>query len=447
MSATLPHSDAQRKVIEALERESDHNVFACYQCGKCTAACPFSFSPQRVMRHLQLGQLDQALAMETTWVCASCMTCSRVCPKDADPAGVMRSLRSVRSGLPEATPPEESERQERQHLTDLASATYRRHSHPLRSFFFANIHDISERGSRLAPVSNWAARAPGSKLVAHHLLGIHKARAMPEFVRPSFPEWFARHEPLGQGHRGDVVLFHDTFMDFDAPEIGVAVTELLELSGYRVRLSDTVCCGRPMISKGYVSKATERARINVERLHRQVGEGGYVVGCEPSCLLTFREEYPRMLAGSDLEAKARAVAERCLLVDEFLTGRANAGELELDLRAPEGKRLLFHGHCQQKAEADADLSLNLLRAAGYDAEMVAAPCCGMAGAFGFEREHYAASEAAFGRALGPALEARPDADLVVMGISCRKQIEHFAGRRARHVVELLREAVRPVETG
>ena len=444
MSTTLPRDRMREELLVALEHESDGSLYACYQCGKCTAACPFSFSPQRVMRYLQLGQVDQALAMETTWVCASCLTCSRVCPKSADPAGVMRALRNVRSGLLAAESVEESDLKDREELTDLAAEHYRRHSHPLRAYFFANIHDISRRGSRLAPVSNWMTKMPGSKLVAHHVLGIHKNRSMPEFVRPSFPEWFERRDPLSEGHRGQVVLFHDTFMDYDAPQIGVAVTELLELAGYRVTLSDTVCCGRPMISKGYMAKAREHARVNVERLHKQVAEGCYIVGCEPSCLLTVREEYPRMLAGSELEKQARAVAERCLLVDEFLTRVRSEGEFDLRLEAVNDKEVLFHGHCQQKAEADSGLSLELLRAAGFEAEMVAAPCCGMAGAFGFEREHYEASRAAFERALGPALDARPDAHLVVMGISCRKQIEHFARRPVRHLVEVLREAARPV---
>jgi Fe-S oxidoreductase len=447
MSTILPRDQVQRALLLALEKESNQNVFACYQCGKCTAACPFSFSPQRVMRYLQFGQLDLALAMDTTWVCASCLTCSRVCPKDADPAGVMKALRSVRSGLLAAESVEDRDRQDRAHLTDLAARQYRHHSHSLRSFFFANIHDISRRGSRLAPVSNWMTKVPGSKLVAHHLLGIHKERSLPEFVRPSFPEWFQRREPLGDGHRGQVLLFHDTFMDYDAPQIGVAATELLELAGYSVALSDTVCCGRPEISQGFMAKAKAYGPLHVERLHRQVGDGAYVVGCEPSCLLTVREEYPRMLAGTDLEEKARAVAERCLLVDEFLTPARQGGELELQLQAANGREVLFHGHCQQKAEADATLSLELLRLAGYKAEMVAAPCCGMAGAFGFEKEHYEASRAAFERALGPALEARPEAELVVMGISCRKQIEHFAGRPARHLVEALRAAVEPVAAG
>jgi Fe-S oxidoreductase len=350
----------------------------------------------------------------------------------------MKALRSVRSGLLAAETVEETDREDRQELTELAAEHFRRHSHPLRSYFFANIHDISRRGSRLAPVSNWAGKIPGSKLVAHHLLGIHKERSLPEFVRPSFPEWFQNRAPLGDGHRGEVLLFHDTFMDYDAPQIGVAVTELLELAGYRVGLSDSVCCGRPMISKGYMTKATEHARVNVERLHPQVTNGAYIVGCEPSCLLTVREEYPRMLAGTDLEEQARAVADRCLLIDEFLADRQR-GE-DLDWSAPDGEKVLFHGHCQQKAEADAALSLELLRRAGFQADLVRAPCCGMAGAFGFEREHYEASREAFERALGPAVEAQPEARLVVMGISCRKQIEHFTGRPVRHLVEVLREA-------
>ena len=443
----VPHADVQRELLHALEQESRQNVYACYQCGKCSAACPFSFAPQRVMRHLQLGQVDRALAMETTWVCASCLTCSRICPKDADPAGVMKALRKVRTGLLASETAEQGDSADRRQLTDLASESYGRHSHAMRSYFFANIHDISRRGSSLAPLSNWATQVPGSKLVAHHLLGIHKERSFPEFVRPSFPEWFRRHEPLGDGHRGEVVLFHDTFMDYDAPKIGVSVTEILELAGYRVALSDTVCCGRPMISKGYTEQAAERARVNVERLHEQVARGAWVVGCEPSCLLTVREEYPQMLAASGLAGQARDVAERCLLIDEFLSRDDNASELELRLEGDGPREILFHGHCQQKAEADAGLSLSLLRQAGYQAEMVRAPCCGMAGAFGFEREHYEASRTAFERALGPALEARPEAQLVVMGISCRKQIEHFAGRPARHLVEALRDAARPCAAG
>ena len=291
----------------------------------------------------------------------------------------------------------------------------------------------------MAPVSNWMTRLPGTRWLSHHVLGVHKERSLPAFVRPSFPHWFERHTPVGPGHRGRVFLFHDTFMDFDAPEIGVSATELLELAGFRVELASNVCCGRPMISKGYMRQAEQQARSNVKRLFEQVQGGASIVGCEPSCLLTVREEYPKLLAGTELEEQARSVASRCLLLDEFLVGDRGAGESELTFERQHGGKMLFHGHCQQKAEADARLSLDLLREAGYEAEMVAAPCCGMAGAFGFEREHYEASRAAFLRALGPALKAHPEAPVVVMGISCRKQIEHFTGRRVRHLAEALRD--------
>jgi Fe-S oxidoreductase len=444
MSTSLTRDSVQEGLLLAMARHRRHNVYACYQCGKCTAACPFSFSPQRVMRHLQLGQIEQALAMETTWDCASCLTCSRVCPKDADPAGVMRDLKSVRFGPLTGEDVADDDLAARQGLTDLAAARHRRHGHALRGYFFANIHDVSRRGSRLAPVSNWMTRLPGTRLFAHHVLGVHKERSLPAFVRPSFPEWFDRRQPSSDGHRGPVFLFHDTFMDYDAPRIGTSATELLELAGYRVVLANNLCCGRPMISKGYVEQARELARANVERLFEQVTDGAAIVGCEPSCLLTLREEYPRLLAGSDLEAKADAVASRARLLDEFLTEDLRAADNALGFEIDPGNKVLFHGHCQQKAEADARLSLELLRRAGYDAEMVAAPCCGMAGAFGFEREHYEASKAAFQRALGPALEAHPEAQIVVMGISCRKQIEHFTGRRVVHLAEALRVAAVPV---
>ena len=152
MSQGLPRGRAQEELLHALEQASDQNVYACYQCGKCTAACPFSFSPQRVMRFLQLGQVDEALEVDTTWVCASCLTCSRVCPKGVNPAGVMRALRSVRSGPLATERPEALQVEERRRLAALANSRYDSYKHPLRSMFFANIHGVSRWGSQLAPV-------------------------------------------------------------------------------------------------------------------------------------------------------------------------------------------------------------------------------------------------------------------------------------------------------
>jgi Fe-S oxidoreductase len=248
---------------------------------------------------------------------------------------------------------------------------------------------------------------------------------------------------MGDGHRGKVLLFHDTFMDYNVPDIGIATTELLERAGFRVELTDTVCCGRAMISKTFIDRAEEQARINVGRLYEHAKEGVFIVGCEPSCLLTLRDEYPKIINDPELKAQSEVVAGQTLLIDEFLVMLQDKGELELafDENRSSNRQIVFHGHCQQKALADATKSTRLLELAGYNVEFINAVCCGMAGTFGYEKEHYAASSAAGERDVFPAVRARPDADVVVMGISCRHQIEHFTGRSSRHLTQALRDAM------
>lgn len=442
MSLLLSQRRWERDLLRTIEERSGQNVYACYQCGKCTAACPFSLAPQQVMRLLQLEQVEGALAHSTTWDCASCMACASACPKTVSPTRIYRTLRTLH-GLPLPTATHDGNGHGDADEHQPLDRYYRAHRRPLRTYVFANIHQLSRLGSALAPLSNWALNLPGAKLVADYVLGIHKARSLPAFVRPTFPDWFRRHAPLGDGRRGTVLLFHDTFMDFNYPRTGIAVTELLEKAGFRVELADMVCCGRPMISKGLLSQAAEHARINVTRLYEHARKSTYIVGCEPSCLLTLRDEYPELVQERELREKARVVAQHALLIDEFL-GMLNAkGELGLTFREAEsnGREVLFHGHCHQKAAADPARSVELLRLAGYQAEMADAPCCGMAGAYGYEKEHYEASRAAGERNLFPLIRANAGAQVAVMGTSCRQQVEHFTGRRARHVVELLREAV------
>ncbi len=403
---------------------SGQNLYACYQCGKCTAGCPFSFGPQEVLRYLQLGHVPEALALDTVWDCAGCFTCAGACPKSVDPVRIMRALRSL--------PPER------------VPGSNHHHGNRRRSWLIANNHRLARAGSALAPLSNWFLRLPGGGLAAHHLLGLHKARSLPPFARPSFPSWFRGHTPRGDGHRGAVLLFHDTFMDFNFPETGIAATELLERAGFRVELTDTICCGRPLISKGFVRQAEAHARTNVARLYEHARAGTFIVGCEPSCLLTLRGEYPELMRDPDLAEQAHVVARQSLLLDEFLALLSEQGELELDFdeESVGGREVLFHAHCHQKALADPGKSLELLRLAGYEAELADAACCGMAGAFGYEKEHYEQSRAAGERGLFPAVRAHADAEVVVMGVSCRQQIEHFTGRPTRHVAQALRDAVR-----
>jgi Fe-S oxidoreductase len=415
VSAPLTLEEPGALVAEVAQR-SGQNLFACYQCGKCSAGCPFGFSPQRLVRLLQLGQAEAALADETVHNCAGCFTCTADCPKGVDPVRIVRALRSLDGG---------------------------HQGNRRRSWVFANNHRLARLGSAAVPFSNWFLRLPGSGLAAQQLLGIHRKRSLPPFARPSFPAWFRGHTPAGAGHLGTVLLFHDTFMDYNLPQTGIAATELLEKAGFRVELTDSVCCGRPMISKGFFDEAREHARANVARLYEQVRDGAFIVGCEPSCLLTVRDEYGDLLDDAELERQWRTVASRSLLIDEFLAGLAERGELELRFEQPaeRNRPVLFHGHCHQKALADPAKSLALLRLAGYEPELVNTACCGMAGAFGYEKEHYALSRAAGERELFPAVRAHADAQVVVMGISCHQQIEHFTGRPTRHLAQALADAV------
>jgi Fe-S oxidoreductase len=441
MAVTLPLETGRQRPLKALEEACEQDFCACYQCGTCTSACPFGFSPQRVMRYLQLFQVEEALSLSTTWECASCTACTRECPHEMDPARVLKALRQMKD--PPSPFLRKGSEPEVRLAHEAAAKEYRRRAHRLRSWTFAHIHRISRAGSALAPVSNWLLRLPLARPLLNGILGIHGARAFPSFSRRSFPAWFAGHTPRRGGERGDVALFHDTFMDYESPEVGRAAVGLLEAAGFRVVLSKTVCCGRPMLSKGYTRLAAAQARRNVEALQECARLGVPVVGCEPSCILTIRHEYPELLRGTPWEKAAKEVAGNVFLLDEFLDGLDARGELGLRFRGPapgEG-RVLFHGHCQQKTHADAEASLRLLRRAGFQPEMVQAGCCGMAGAFGFEREHYAASKAAFARGLGPAFEEEPETPVVLMGTSCRQQIAHFGVRKGRHLAEFLEEGL------
>jgi FAD/FMN-containing dehydrogenase/Fe-S oxidoreductase len=314
---------------------------------------------------------------------------------------------------------------------------HRAHGLPLRNRLFGQIHRLARWGSALAPLSNWVARAAPHRWLLERVAGIDRRRPLPAFAREAFDAWFARHRPEGDGARGTVVLFHDTFNTYQTPETAIAATRLLEALGYRVRLAERRCCGRPMISKGLLAEARELAAHNVARLVGPVREGLVIVGLEPSCLLTLRDEYVDLLRSDD----ARQVAGRSLLLEEFLQRELRAG-LRPPFTAGAGRQALLHGHCHQKALVGTGPTVAVLRAAGYQVDEVDAGCCGMAGSFGFEAEHYELSLAIAGRRLVPAVKAAgPDVLVCAPGISCRQQIEHTTGRRPRHPAELLWDAL------
>jgi FAD/FMN-containing dehydrogenase/Fe-S oxidoreductase len=307
---------------------------------------------------------------------------------------------------------------------------------PLRNRLFGRIARMNRLGSRLPGLFNWLSSLAPSRWALEKLAGIDRRRPLPALAAQTFTDWFAGHTPPSAAPRGEVVLFHDTFTTYNVPEIARAAVGVLEAAGYRVVLVDRKCCGRPLISKGMLGEAREHARWNVERLAPYARRGVPIVGLEPSCLLTLRDETVDLVRTDD----ARAVAKQSFLFEEFLMRERGRG-LELAFGA-QGKKALLHGHCHQKALVGTAPTVAALRWAGFDVQEVDSGCCGMAGSFGFEREHYDISISLGNRRLAPAVKAAPaETEIVAPGISCRQQIQHLAGRRAKHPAEVLLESL------
>jgi Fe-S oxidoreductase len=291
---------------------------------------------------------------------------------------------------------------------------------------------------RAAPFANRMLRSRPVRTLLEKSFGISSRRTMPAFAREPFTEWFRRRKKKLSGER-QVVLFNDTFNTYNHPHVARAATEVLEAAGFDVVLPGLRCCGRPMISKGLVDEARAAARDTVERLIPFAEKGLPIVGLEPSCLLTLRDEYLYLLPG---DPNARLVAERALMFEEFVAREADEGRFNLTFNGT-GRRVLLHGHCHQKALVGTGPSRRALTLPpGNTVQEVDSGCCGMAGSFGYEAEHYDISMKMAERRLLPAVrEASEDTIIVAAGVSCRQQIAHGTGRQAMHPAEVLREAL------
>ena len=310
---------------------------------------------------------------------------------------------------------------------------HRANGMPIRNRIFGAVETVNRIGSSLAPLSNWVASSAVNRWLMDFFAGIDRRRPLPKFAGETFETWFRKHTPEGKGSNGEVVLFHDTFNNYNTPHVAIAATRFLERAGYRVLLSQKKCCGRPMISKGMLAEAKENAAWNVEKLAPLAERQIPVVGLEPSCLLTLRDEYPEFIRTS----AAKSVANNSFLFDEFVIREIQAQRITLPANGSATKALL-HGHCHQKALVGTAPTLAMLKAAGYEVSEVDSGCCGMAGSFGFEKEHYDLSTKIGSRRLAPAIKSHEDdVQIVAAGISCRQQIEHLTGKTAKHPAELL----------
>ncbi len=315
------------------------------------------------------------------------------------------------------------------------------HGTPLRSRVFGAIRRLNRLGSATAPLSNLPGRTRFLRRAMGRRIGIAPERPLPVFARETLPRWFARRTAPAPGSAGAVTFLADSFTSFTEPGVGRAAIELLEAAGHTVRLESGGCCGRASLSKGLLDDAKKQAGALARRLAEGSEPGSAIVGCEPSCLFTLRDEHRALLPD---DPHVRDVGGRVRQVEELLAEAIDAGRLRLaDDSWLAGRKVLYHGHCHQKAEVGTAATVALLsRIPGAEVSEVDAGCCGMAGSFGFEAEHYEVSMQVGEDRLFPAVRAEP-ADTVVAatGVSCRQQIAHGTEREARHPLELVRSAL------
>jgi FAD/FMN-containing dehydrogenase/Fe-S oxidoreductase len=339
-------------------------------------------------------------------LCLSCKACKTECPANVDLAKL---------------------KAEWQH------AFYEHRMRPIGHHLVKNIHRLSPLAARFAGISNWFARRPLLRRVMQSIAGIDRRRSLPEVHRDHLRRWFARRavaEHSQAGHR--VVLLDDCFTTYQEPRIGRAAVTLLERAGYSVELAG-VCCGRAMISKGFLTDARRLAKEGIARLDSYAAARVPILGLEPSCILTLADEWPELVPGPAAKRIA-AVAE---MAEAWLARQVRDNGLLLGLSESPGK-VLFHAHCHQKALVGASGSAEALRLMpGAAVEVLDAGCCGMAGAFGYEKEHYDVSVRIANLALVPAVKADPSAVVVATGTSCRHQIRDLTGREALHPLEVL----------
>lgn len=346
-------------------------------------------------------------------LCLECKACRSECPMSVDMATMKSEALAARHAI---------------------------HGVPLASRLFGHVRLLNRAGAALAPLSNWVAQSAPVRALLERAAGIDRRRRLPPFARESLPRWFAQRPaaPRGGTSRGQVVLLADSFTSYTEPEIGRAAIELLERAGWEVELVDDVCCGRALISKGLLDQARAQHRALIRRLAPAARRGTPIVGVEPSCIFTLVDELPALAHGDE---GAGAIAAQARLVDDLLVAAIDDGGLQL-ARGGGERPILFHAHCHQKAAHATASSVALLeRLPGARVQVLDAGCCGMAGSFGYEREHYELSQRIGALRLFPAVRGAPEAEVAATGVSCRQQVAHGTGRTATHPVVLVRHAL------
>src|SRR5688572_13860765 len=351
-------------------------------------------------------------------LCLECRACKTECPVGVDMA---------------------------RYKSEFLAGYWDRHGVSLRAQAFGHAHATSRMGSRFAPLSNAIANAAPVRWMMEKTIGVDRRRTLPTWTRNTLRKQ-AKHiagskDPAPRA--AAPLLFVDTFTEYEAPEIGMAAIDVMQAAGRHPELAPNVCCGRPLISQGLLGEARRQAAANVHALYDLAARGHALVFIEPSCLSAVRDDAPALLRG-ELQYRARVIARECLLFEEYLERECSTGHATLRL-TPGPANIHLHPHCHQRSMGLAAPARALLsRVPGATVIDLEAGCCGMAGSFGYTRDHYDVSRAIGERKLLPAaraLDAR--SVLVAAGTSCRHQVHDLAGVKAMHPAELLRSLIQP----
>lgn len=408
-------------------------VHMCTGVGECRkmlggTMCP-SFKATREEEHSTRGRANALrLAMsgqlgkeglagerlqETMDLCLSCKACKSECPSNVD----MAKLKS-----------------------EVLQLKYDKKGVGNRDRLIRDSASMAQKlAGPLAPLVNGVMRSPITRSLIDKTVGFDRKRTLPPFAAQSFIKWFEKnYRPKGEG-RKTVVLFADTYLNYHEPAIGKAATHLLDACGYDVQVASVGCCQRPRISHGFLRLAKQEGTQTAMQLDEYIQAGAKIVVCEPSCASALVDDLPDLM---DDQAMGQRLKENVTMLDVFLAAEMDAGEIKLT--SPERQdKVLLHGHCHQKALfGTAHLKRIFEGITGIQLDEIASGCCGMAGSFGYEKEHYAISEKIGEQILFPAVrESDKTTPIIANGFSCRHQIEHFTERKAQHWVEVMAEVM------
>jgi len=364
------------------------------------------------------NRFDHEEIKETYDLCLSCKGCKNECPSNVDVAKLK---------------------------AEFLQHYYESNGIPIRSRLIANFARLSSLASMAPWAWNGVLGTPSLRRVANRLVGFHPDRTMPMMGKTTLKKWFSDRnsaqkttKPSGRS----LLLFCDEFTNFNDVEVGQKAVQLFERLGYTVIIPQHGESGRAALSKGMLTYAKTLAEKNIRLLKDVVSAETPLVGLEPSAILTFRDEYPDLVDES-LIADAKRIAEHALTFEEFLARELDAGHIKPEQFTTETRLIKLHGHCQQKAVSSLVPGKKVLSLPkNYTVQLIPSGCCGMAGSFGYEAEHYDVSMKVGELVLFPTVRQLSDGVIIAApGTSCRHQIKDGTNRKSQHPAEILFDAL------